>query len=110
MKKPFVSNLKSPVPGDFFTLFVFSREIRRCLTEKTRNILARKPKTRIFQRSYFPDAPAMEFPKRYDPKSFEKHGTEGDTIRHSPPPERKDGIPVFHIVMPPPNVTGKLHV
>ena len=96
--------------GDFFSLFVFSCEIRRSYDGKPRNVLARKPKTRIFQRSYFPDAPAMEFPKRYDPKSFEKHGTEGDAIRSPKPAERKDGAPAFHIVMPPPNVTGKLHV
>src|SRR6185295_8648162 len=54
----------------------------------------------------------MEIPKQYDPKEAEKHHYErwekngyfAPEINHDP------GAPVFTIVIPPPNVTGSLHM
>ena len=54
----------------------------------------------------------MEIPKQYDPKEAEKHHYErwerngyfAPEINHDP------GAPVFSIVIPPPNVTGSLHM
>jgi len=54
----------------------------------------------------------MEIPKQYDPRDAEKHHYErwerngyfAPEINHDP------GAPVFSIVIPPPNVTGSLHM
>ena len=54
----------------------------------------------------------MEIPKQYDPKQAEKHHYErwerlgffAPEINHNP------AAPVFSIVIPPPNVTGSLHM
>ncbi len=54
----------------------------------------------------------MEIPKQYDPKEAEQHHYErwekngyfAPEINHDP------GAPVFSIVIPPPNVTGSLHM
>jgi len=54
----------------------------------------------------------MEIPKQYDPKQAEQHHYErweksgffAPEINHDPL------APVFSIVIPPPNVTGSLHM
>jgi valyl-tRNA synthetase len=54
----------------------------------------------------------MEIPKQYDPKEAEQHHYERwERNGYFAPEINKDpGAPVFTIVIPPPNVTGSLHM
>jgi valyl-tRNA synthetase len=54
----------------------------------------------------------MEIPKQYDPKQAEQHHYERwERNGYFAPEINKDpGAPVFSIVIPPPNVTGSLHM
>jgi len=54
----------------------------------------------------------MEIPKQYDPKEAEQHHYERWERNGYFAPEinRDPGAPVFSIVIPPPNVTGSLHM
>jgi valyl-tRNA synthetase len=54
----------------------------------------------------------MEIPKQYDPKQAEQHHYERwEANGYFAPEINKDpGAPVFSIVIPPPNVTGSLHM
>jgi valyl-tRNA synthetase len=54
----------------------------------------------------------MEIPKQYDPKQAEQHHYERWESNGFFAPEinRDPGAPVFSIVIPPPNVTGSLHM
>ena len=54
----------------------------------------------------------MEIPKQYDPKEAEKHHYERwERNGYFAPEINLDpGAPVFSIVIPPPNVTGSLHM
>jgi len=54
----------------------------------------------------------MEIPKQYDPKEAEKHHYERweKNGYFAPEINRDPGAPVFSIVIPPPNVTGSLHM
>jgi valyl-tRNA synthetase len=54
----------------------------------------------------------MEIPKQYDPKEAEQHHYERwERNGYFAPEINKDpGAPVFSIVIPPPNVTGSLHM
>jgi valyl-tRNA synthetase len=54
----------------------------------------------------------MEIPKQYDPKEAEKHHYERwERNGYFAPEINQDpGAPVFSIVIPPPNVTGSLHM
>jgi valyl-tRNA synthetase len=54
----------------------------------------------------------MEIPKQYDPKEAEQHHYERwERNGYFAPETNKDpGAPVFTIVIPPPNVTGSLHM
>jgi len=54
----------------------------------------------------------MEIPKQYDPKEAEQHHYERWERNGFFAPEinRDPGAPVFSIVIPPPNVTGSLHM
>lgn len=52
----------------------------------------------------------MEFPKRYEPKSFEDTiYTRDEAAGKFQPQEGKTGK-TFYIPIPPPNVTGNLHI
>jgi len=54
----------------------------------------------------------MEIPKQYDPKEAEKHHYERweKNGYFAPEINRDPNAPVFSIVIPPPNVTGSLHM
>jgi valyl-tRNA synthetase len=54
----------------------------------------------------------MEIPKQYDPKEAEQHHYERweKNGYFAPEINRDPGAPVFSIVIPPPNVTGSLHM
>ncbi|HEX3249832.1 MAG TPA: valine--tRNA ligase [Pyrinomonadaceae bacterium] len=54
----------------------------------------------------------MEIPKQYDPKEAEKHHYERweKNGYFAPETNRDPDAPVFSIVIPPPNVTGSLHM
>ncbi len=52
----------------------------------------------------------MEFPKRYEPKTFEDAIAKRDEeAGHYQPAESRTGK-TFYIPIPPPNVTGNLHI
>lgn len=52
----------------------------------------------------------MEFPKRYEPKSFEDALTERDIADGNYEPKPGTTGKTFYIPIPPPNVTGNLHI
>ena len=54
----------------------------------------------------------MEIPKQYDPKQAEQHHYERweKSGAFAPEINKDPGAPVFTIVIPPPNVTGSLHM
>jgi valyl-tRNA synthetase len=54
----------------------------------------------------------MEIPKQYDPKQAEQHHYERweKSGAFAPEINKNPGAPVFTIVIPPPNVTGSLHM
>ena len=51
-----------------------------------------------------------ELPKTYDPKSFEDRIYENWCEKNYFTPDVNDGKDPFSIVIPPPNVTGQLHM
>src|SRR5215469_16612016 len=53
----------------------------------------------------------FEIPKTYDPKAAEQHYDRWEACGYFAPEINKDrNAPVFSIVIPPPNVTGSLHL
>ena len=54
----------------------------------------------------------MEIPKQYDPKQAEQHHYERweKSGAFAPEINKDPGAEVFTIVIPPPNVTGSLHM
>src|SRR5256884_6583167 len=57
--------------------------------------------------------PKTELPKSYEPAAIEAHWAEywvKEKLFSTPPPAPGDTRPVFTLLLPPPNVTGRLHM
>src|SRR3954453_13640806 len=52
----------------------------------------------------------MEIDKVYEPQRFEPHWAKGWVDTQLFPPEAGPGEPYFSLAIPPPNVTGSLHM
>ncbi len=69
-----------------------------------------RPRNSYISGAIFCLAVAMEFPKQYDPKSFEKIIAKRDEeLGYFQPQESRTGK-TFYVPLPPPNVTGNLHI
>src|SRR5438552_18649843 len=57
--------------------------------------------------------PKTELPKSYEPAAIEAHWAEywvKEKLFSTPTPATGDTRPVFTLLLPPPNVTGRLHM